>query len=187
MRPPWRTLLLVYVLLLPLTVRAASADAPAQEYRVKAAFLHKFLQFVSLGGKGAGGRTAILGILGKDPFGGSFDAVDGESIPGTGRRLEVRRLGRTASDEELRRCALLFIARSEKHRVAEILEQVRGYPVLTVSETAGFVEEGGMLNLVVRDRKVRWEVNYDAVEKAGLRLNSQILRNAVRILKGRGE
>ncbi|MBM4353910.1 MAG: YfiR family protein [Deltaproteobacteria bacterium] len=175
--------LVAKLLLAPLDVLADSKGQPAGEYRVKAAFLYKFLDFVGLPEKAGEEKVASLCILGKDPFGSFFEAVEGRPVGSSGRVLKVHRLARDASAQELRKCALLFVARSESESVRDVLEKVRKYPVLTVSETSGFVEAGGIINLVVRNRKVRWEVNYDAVEEAGLRLSSQILRNAVRVLR----
>jgi len=178
--------MLVQMLMISHPASSDTSGSQAREYRIKAAFLHKFLQFIGPAKDLAHDDDAVLGILGKDPFGASFDAVEGEPVGAAGRTLVVRRLSADASAAELRACALLFVSRSMKGRIPEILDKLRGYPVVTVSETDGFVEAGGILNLVVRDKKIRWEVNYDAVEEAGLRLSSQILRNAVRVIRRTG-
>jgi hypothetical protein len=44
-----------------------------------------------------------------------------------------------------------------------------------------------MVNLVIRDRKVRWEINQTAIQRAGLRAQAQLLRNAVRVVEPRGD
>ena len=40
-----------------------------------------------------------------------------------------------------------------------------------------------MINLVKIEKKIRWEINQKPVKKARLKLSSQLLRNAVRIVK----
>ena len=51
-----------------------------------------------------------------------------------------------STKEELPGCHLLFISPSEKNRLPEILETLKGTSVLTVGEMDGFPEQGGMVN-----------------------------------------
>jgi len=48
-------------------------------------------------------------------------------------------------------------------------------PILTVGETPGFAERGGVIRLVLEDNKVRFEVNVDAAHQAGLTISSRLL------------
>jgi hypothetical protein len=41
-----------------------------------------------------------------------------------------------------------------------------------------FVERGGMIGLVMSNRRVQFEVNAEAAERAGLMLGSQLMRLA---------
>ena len=50
--------------------------------------------------------------------------------------------------------------------------------MLTVGATDGFAASGVVLNLVVRDRKVRVEANTAAAARARLRVSAQLLRLA---------
>ena len=60
-------------------------------------------------------------------------------------------------------------------RAGPILDSVRGRPVLTVSDGAGFAQAGGMIELFVEGGRMRFAVNLDAVEQAHVRLSSQLL------------
>lgn len=125
----------------------------------------------------------VIGILGRDPFGDSFAEVEGKVIKSHKKRLTIKRLGAYNEELDLTQCDLLFICQSEKGNVNEIVTRLNGRAILTVADLPGFLEKGGMINLVKRQKKVRWEINRRPVKKAKLKLDSQLLRNAVRIVK----
>jgi YfiR/HmsC-like len=72
-------------------------------------------------------------------------------------------------------CHIVFIASSEKAQFKQILEGLRGTCALTVSDTQGFVEQGGMINFVLENDRVQFEVSRKAVEQAGLKISSKLL------------
>jgi len=156
----------------------APREAPAQlaaskEYQVKAAFLFNFVQFVEWpAGAFANSNTPIcIGILGEDPFGAALEeTVRGETVQG--RKLIVQRSRRV---EELKNCHLIFISKSETERIAAILGDLDPLPVLTVSETQGFAQRGGIINLYLAGNKVRFEINPAAARRKGLKISSELL------------
>jgi len=50
-----------------------------------------------------------------------------------------------------------------------------GAEVLTVGDTKGFAELGGIINFVLDNDRVRFEVNRKAAEQAGLKISSKLL------------
>jgi hypothetical protein len=166
----WRVLellILVSILRLPATAQSAS------EYQVKAAFLYNFAKFVEWPPSGFRDATAPLQIciLGRDPFGQALrDIVSAKTV--NGRKFEIDYL----VDMQLARaCHILFIASSEKDRVKQILESMRGTVALTVSDTEGFAEQGGMIDFLLDNGRVLFEVNRNAAEQAGLKISSKLL------------
>jgi len=85
--------------------------------------------------------------------------------------------------ETLKRCHLLFICPSEKKTVNEIIDLVKNQGVLTVADTQEFLDAGGIVNFVIEDNKVRFDINLTASEKAGLKIRSQLLRLAKKVVK----
>jgi bifunctional DNA-binding transcriptional regulator/antitoxin component of YhaV-PrlF toxin-antitoxin module len=85
--------------------------------------------------------------------------------------------------ETLKRCHLLFICPSEKKNVNEIIGLVKNQGVLTVADTQGFLDAGGIVNFVIEDNKVRFDINLTASEKARLKIRSQLLRLAKKVVK----
>jgi bifunctional DNA-binding transcriptional regulator/antitoxin component of YhaV-PrlF toxin-antitoxin module len=83
----------------------------------------------------------------------------------------------------LRKCHLLFICPSEKKTINQIIDLVKDRGVLTVADTQGFLDAGGIINFVIEDNKVRFNINLTASEKARLKIRSQLLRLAKRVVK----
>jgi len=169
---------------------ACAGDAALSEYAIKAAFLYKFLFFVTWPDSElmeTGKAPLVLGIVGKDPFGDAFAGIENKPCAPSNRVLNIRRFGDARALQNLEDCQLVFICTSDRTERQRRLAQLAGRPILTISEHSGFLEEGGMVNLVIQDRKVRWEINQMAIRKAGLRMQAQLLRNAVRVIDDSGE
>jgi len=157
-----------------LLLSAACAQSPsAKEYQVKAAFLYNFAKFVEWPASSFSDAAAPLRICvyGQDPFGPALhDIANDKSI--NGRKLEVDQV---VDVPHARSCHILFIASSEKTSVQQILEGLRGAGVLTVADSKGFVGQGGMINFVLEDDRVKFEVSPAAAERAGLKISSKLL------------
>jgi len=146
---------------------------PAQtvgEYDLKAAFLYKFAGFVEWPAT-SGNVPLCIGVAGKDPFGSALDeVVKGKSINGRAFRIERLKLGQESAG-----CQIVFISSSEKARLRSILERLRGSAVLTVGDTPGFCDMGGIINMELAGDHVRLQVNLEAAERAHLQLSSRLL------------
>ena len=152
----------------------------ASEYDVKAAFLYNFTKFVEWPSSALTERSDFqLCVLGEDPFGKSLKMVEDEKV--AGRRITLLRTPKLAEPEG---CHILFISRSERNRIPEILLDLGTAPVLTVSDTSGFLDQGGIINFVLEGSKVRFEINQAAAERAGIKISSKLLRLAVGANKG---
>lgn len=163
----------------------------AKEYEIKAVYLYNFLLFVdwpeskgnSQGNKNKPPKTITIGIIGTDPFGDNFKKVEGKLIKSKNKRLEIKRFGRFRKQRSLGKCDLLFICSSEMKNIDEILAVVKGNAILTVGETSGFLEKGGIINLLEAGSKIRWEINRTPAKRCGLKIRAQLLRNAVRVVE----
>jgi hypothetical protein len=159
------------------------AARQASEYKIKAVYLYKFLMFVDWPKASKDKNEIVIGIVGKDPFGSSFNKVDGKVIKARGKRLRIKRFGQYKKELKLSECDLLFIASSEKKNMSKIVALLKSRPVLTVADSKGFLEGGGMINLVKSGSKVKWEVNRTPMLWAKLRPHSQFLRIALRVVE----
>jgi hypothetical protein len=156
-----------------------AAQSPSDEYRLKAAFVSRFPQFVEWPEAAIGGSPALeLCVLQPNPFGSDLESlVSGESV--NGRPLRVRLVAGVGG---LPGCHALFVgARSD---TAGVLKAAVGRPILTVGETDKFLQGGGIIVLRVVDRRIRFEVDASNADKAGLRISSQLLALATAVRGG---
>jgi len=156
--------------------------AVVQEYELKAAVLYKLLKFVDWPETAFDNNGDILHIcvLGKDPFGEMLDYYSGKIL--NGRKLEINRITRIHANAGAG-CHILFISTSEKKRLAAILKQIKTAPILSIGDTEGFAQQGGIINLVLKERRIAFEINVKAAEHAGLKINAKLLRLATIIDK----
>jgi hypothetical protein len=145
----------------------------AGEYQVKAAFLYNFAKFVAWPASSFSDASAPLRIcvLGQDPFGQELRNITNEKTV-NGRKLQIDQL---VDPPLARTCHILFIASSEKTQLKRIFETLRGTNVLTVGDTKDFAELGGIINFVMQENLVRFEVNQRAAEHAGLTISAKLL------------
>lgn len=150
-------------------------DRQLGEYDVKAVFLLNFVKFVEWPAIDAGeGDTFSICILGEDPFGNSLDRiVQGESVDG--KRVVIERVRRWQ-----RPCRVLFVSSSEVE-LSRILASV-GPGTLTVGEADNFLHAGGMIDFVIENRRIRFDINQKAARAASLSISSRMLAVARQVL-----
>ena len=170
-RPPS---FLAPILIWLLTIVGARAlDPQRAEYQIKAAFVFNFAKFVEWPPTAFPntGSPIVIGILGENPFQDELQQTIRDKTLNN-RPLLIKQF---ASLGESTNCHILFISASEKKRLPEIFEAVRGTSVLTVGETDRFIETGGMVNLVHEGSKIRFQINEPVAKSAGLKISSKML------------
>ena len=163
--------LATFVLVLAAPVQAQ--EQAAEEHEVKAAFLYNFTKFVEWP-KGAfadSSAPVVIGVFGPDPFGPTLDEIVAGKRVGN-RPLVIKRL---SSSDGLAACHVLFVSSAKAAAFVRLLPSLARRPILTVGETDGFCEEGGIVQFVMRQRKVRFRINVTAAERAGLKISSRLL------------
>lgn len=163
----------------------ADLYASATEYQVKAAYLTHFLKFIQWPEQPTSSKVAAICILGEDPFGSDLnELIKGERI--NGRPVEVRRISRL---EDTRACLILYVSPSERERIPSLIRTLRERPApgkstLLVGDTPDFAEIGGTIQFFTENGKIRFVINMDAAEAAGLKISSRMLALA-KVLKRR--
>jgi hypothetical protein len=172
----WRMRIVAAAWLAASILLAGAQPRFSTEYDIKAAVVFNLAQFVDWPPEAFASpdSSMVIGVLGQNPFGNSLGrAVEGEMVQK--RRITVK-YGETL--DALGPVHILFVCRSEAKRVREILPSLKQTSTLTVSDAEGFAQAGGMVNLVTAGDRVRILVNPVAIETAGLRASSKLLRIA---------
>jgi hypothetical protein len=162
----------------------ALAQDALSEYQVKAAYLFNFLKFVKYPSESFADPLApiVVGVVGEDPFGSALpQVVTGKTVEGRDLVIRLYRPG-----EDLRGAHILFISASERKRLPMILSSLRGSSVLTVSDTPGFLDAGGMIQFLNENDRVRFAINMNATSRAKLKASSKLLSLA-RVMGGIGK
>ncbi len=144
------------------------------EYEVKAAYLLNFGRFTRIAGPAPQRSSFDICILGRDPFGRVMDDIAAhESI----NKLPVHVL-RVTDATQGRSCAIVFISIFEGDRMREDLAILDGSNALSVSDAPDFIKRGGMIQLILQNDRVRFDVNLGPVDRNHLVLSSELLRVA---------
>jgi uncharacterized protein DUF4154 len=156
---------------------AQARDASdSSEYLIKAGFIFNFAKFVEWPALSFAQPDSpiVIGILGTDPFGAIIDQIVQDKKIGA-RGFVVKRLKWGAELKDLKECKILFVGASERAHIDDVVQAVKGLPILTVGETPGFAEHGGVIRFVLEDNRVRFEVNVEAARQAELTISSRLL------------
>ncbi|MDA3947197.1 MAG: YfiR family protein [Helicobacteraceae bacterium] len=80
--------------------------------------------------------------------------------------------------EELSLCEVLVLPELKEEELKTFISAAKSSKILTVSDSEGYAGLGVMINLVVRDNKVKFEVNLDEIEDSELKISSNLLKLA---------
>lgn len=151
------------------------AAAPP-EYKVKAQLLVNFATCATWPDRTFDDTNSpvIVGIVGKDPFEGFLEAaVEANSrTRRPGRPLVIRKV---STEAEMKECHILFFAASERRRWRDVRQRLKGEPIMTVGEMEDFLEQGGVINFMLKGQLVRFDISVDSAKTAQLRLDARLL------------
>ena len=158
-------------------ISRAHASSPAvSEYKLKAVYVVKFLQYVLLPENvSTQSKICILGTLEPEKK-AEFLSIISKATP----KPDVSSISNV---EEAKGCTVLFIATSEDASVTQLLAALGGKPVLTISDIQGFAQQGGMVELPLVGENVRFIVNKRSITQAGLSVNPELLRVAYSVIE----
>ncbi len=202
--PSILALLAAALIVMGASVAVWADSASSREYQLKAAFLYNFMMFIDghrFDPKSNDKETPdpnepiVIGIIGVDPFGKVFGPLKDRRI--RDRLVVVRRFkgldgfadpnGDVPPEHPqlnaIKVCHVLFVCASERKHVRSHLDPIRELGILMVADMPGFLEAGGMINFVIDEKKVRFEINTAAAARARLQIRSRLLRLAKRVVK----
>jgi hypothetical protein len=149
----------------------AQSDPP--EYQIKAAFLFNFVKFVDWPADTFKDEKQPITFctVGQDPFRGTLDEVVSGKMSGNHSiRVQHYKL-----PQDILGCHILFIGSQQKKYIAAVLARLKHAPVLTVGDSEGFVQQGGIIGFVWEEDKLRFNINLGAARAAQLTLSSKLI------------
>jgi hypothetical protein len=151
----------------------ALLDASSKVYEIKAAFIYNFAQFTQWPESAFASNDSpfVLAFIGDTDLESALQQVlSGKAI--AGHPIVLKHLD---SANQISSCHLLFVPESQDNHLDEIFNAIGNQPILTVGETTKFMLAGGVIRLFIADGRIRFEIDPDAADKAGLRLSSRLM------------
>jgi hypothetical protein len=164
-----RIAIAVMLVLTPGIVWGSAQEGPST-IAVKAAFLFNFAKFAEWPALRSDAPIFVCVVGDEEVAAALVETARGQSVGG--RAIDVLSPSDSAT---WRGCQLLFIADAEPRRAADRVGPLKTVPVLTVSDSKGFSEAGGIIELFVEAGRMRFAINVDAADRAGVRLSSRLL------------
>ncbi|GAB4248511.1 YfiR family protein [Deferrisoma sp.] len=170
-----RRTFLAALVALPLAGRIGWAEQGPTEPEIKAAVVLNLARFTDWPPGTFPNATAPLRVcaLGVDAVADALFRLAGETVKG--HPVSVERVVEPAG---LSGCHVAYVAASERKRAGEVLDEIRGKPVLSISDLEGFAAWGGAVSFWRMGGRVRLDVNRAALGRSGLELSSKVLRLA---------
>lgn len=174
-----RATLALAALAMACALPSPAAAQDSLEYTVKAAYISKLGNFVGWPASAveASGEPFDVCVVGDDPFGAKLDeTVRGQRIDD--RPIVVRRLASVTRDSG---CEVAYVGGSEAQPVAAALEAMRGANVLTITDAAQQSGAVGIVHFVIKDDRVRFDIDDQAASENGLTISSELLKLALSV------
>jgi len=145
--------------------------ADSLEYAVKAAYLVKFIPFITWPDTVFTSPTqpVTICVLGDDPFGGRLDAETGQKFGD--RPVAIKHIAQFDPDAK---CQLLFVGHSTA--AADGLVAAKDKPVVTVTDSD--LPQHGVISFVIDANHVRFDIDNASADEDGLKISSKLLELA---------
>lgn len=162
----------------PALVFGEESDAISLEDKIKAAFVYNFTKYIEWVDDDTTDSFEI-GIIGDSDIIFPLQEI-GEKELVNNKKIEIKHY---QNIQDINVCHILFISASEKSQLQNILKKIENKNILTISDSKGFANEGVAINFVVVEGKIKFEINSNAINQAGLQVSSQLLKLAILVEK----
>ena len=148
----------------------------AQNYKLHSLFIFSFTRYVQWPDAYNEGDFEIV-VLGDSPLVDELRSMAQAKKVGD-RTIKVTKIN---SVNEIGKCHILFITPSKSAQIGEILTKVNTKPVLLVTEEPGLGAKGSIINFIIKDGKLNFELNQSAVSRQNLKVSNELSRLAILI------
>ena len=124
-------------------------------------------------------KQFVLGVLGDNPFGDALENYfRGKFVKTRGFAIKFFK-----TVEEVKDCHMLFISSSEKAGFAQIINKLEDTSILTISDSDGFLQKGGMIFMFITEKSeitggLGWDINLPVLNRARLQIDPFFIEKA---------
>lgn len=180
---------LILLLLLPhLNPLAPKGDKEEfEEYQAKAVLLGRFCNYIEWPGEPGIhdiSKPFVIKVIGENPFvikrkrktaSEDWLTKSYKTQKLKGKTVEIRHI---LEVKDIPGCHILFVSRSMKKELPEIIEMARQHPILTVADTDGFAKKGIYINIYIEKKHPKFEINETAIRTSNLGVHFLLLKYA---------
>jgi len=157
------------------TPAVSAVDSGSNELaRIKSVFVYHYAQFVQWPRSSDDTQDIRLCLVGGGEVVVHLQKLH-QKVMTNQRKLSVIVISPTELPES---CQMMYLGVGRSDEYLEILQRLRGKPLLTISDQEDFARQGGIIEMFVRDDKVRMKINLERARSVGLKLSSKFLRLA---------
>jgi hypothetical protein len=163
-------------LVLALLCCAAVEARSPHEYDVKAAYIYRFSFFIDWPDSVFKDSKAPLtiGVVDSDGLKEALDrTLAGKKVKG--RSITTRLFD---GSKEPNYCHILYVSDTDRTTAKKTLDRIKGSPTLVVGEADDFLTDGGPIQFVAKDERIRFRIDNVVARRAGLRISSKLLQLA---------
>lgn len=146
----------------------------AEEYKLKAAFIYNFTMYLEWQPPYIENEF-IIGVVESSPIDKYLEEI-AKTEKVNGKKINIKKFDDL---DDLSFCHILFIPKDCTLLLEEIIIQPELRRTLTICEKDEFAKKGAAINFIEKDHKLKFEVNINTLESAGIKASSQLLKLAI--------
>lgn len=160
-------------------VKCASAQTFDQE-KVEAAITLQILSFTEWPESATSDRLTI-GVVGSDDSYQAFTLLAQDERYRD--KYEIVKIESGASDETLDTLQAIFFSKKDPIENPRLIRKVGSRPIVLVGAHDNFLELGGMINLVKRQRRLSFEIHLGHAKAHDIAFRAKLLRLAANVIR----
>lgn len=154
-----------------LSYPAVAKDLPT----LKAALSHNFAKFTQWPVDAQPEDSWKICYFGEEYTAG-FKALSSKKLKGMPIQIDQLR-----NVEQAINCHSVFIGSKNRRLLQRLFITLQHSPTLTISDIPGFIDQGGMIELVSSEQRLKFKVNQVELKRAKLSISSQVLKLALEV------
>ena len=131
--------------------------------RVKAVYVYKFAQYVDWP-KSFKTGDFIIGVFGDDKLYTEMQTSYSNKMIGN-QTIKIKKYETVADVEQ---CHILFVAEKNSDKVSDMVKKYKSKSTLIVTEKEGKMKDGSIINFIMKDGKLKYEVSKTNATKHNL-------------------
>lgn len=151
-----------------------TSQVVAQNYQLHAVYMYQFIKYIKWPENAESGDF-VIGVLGESPATEHLQKMANTKKAGS-RNIVLKKFN---SPSEVKETHMLFIGKGVTSDMASIIKHTQNTNTLLVTEEEGFGLEGSNINFVVRNGRLVFELNQNAMERENLKVSTELAKLAI--------